>query len=217
MSHLISKYEPISKVEIPKKISKKNRIVSKGSLNIFEGKNLDKFVQVTVKGLNIYYYDFGIAYPKNTVEYPIFIYQIISAPKRILVVINYAFNKKDDVDKIIGLNDLLELDSKYADMLIKSFEPQEFLVEDIIPNSFNGLIRTTEVDKAYERVFNLFQAWYEGMELNVDLKNKDMVKFDQWLTEFKNKFYTQDYGFAATKRFLGEKWAKEVFETYVFD
>lgn len=217
MSYLINKCDSLLQVEVPKAISEKNRIVSKGNLNVFKGDNLDKFVQMSVKGLNMYYYDFGIAYPSNSVDYPIFLYQIISAPKRVLVVVNYVFNKSDSIDTIKGFNDLLELDKEYADMLIKSFQPQDFLVEDIIPNAFNGLIRTTEIDKAHQRVFSLFEKWYEGIELNVNSKKDNISDDDEWLANFKNKFYKKDYGFAATKKFLGQKWAKEVFENYLFD
>jgi len=131
-------------------------------------------------------------------------------------VVNYVFHKKDDLDNIIGFQDLLNLDLKHADMLIKTFQPQEFLVEDIIPNAFNGLIRTTELDKAYERVFDLFKTWHKGIELNVNSKEDD-ADYDQWLTSFKSKFYKEDYGFTVAKKFLGKKWTKEVFENYIFD
>lgn len=217
MSHLTNNYEFMSKVEIAKNISEKNLIISKGNTNIFTGENLEKFAQITVKGLNIYYYDFGIAYPAKSIVYPVFIYQIISAPKRVLVVVNYAFHKKDEKDKIKGFNNLLDMDLEHSNMLIKTFKPQEFLVEDVIANAFNGLIRTTELDKAYEKVFDLFKIWYEGIELNIDAEKEDSAAYNQWLVNFKEKFYSQDYGFTAAKRFLGQKWAKEVFENYLFD
>ena len=216
MSYLTNKYKHMSKIEVPKKVSEKSRIVSRGTLNIFEGKNLEKFVQMTIKGLNIYHYDFGIAYPANSATYPVFLYQIISAPKRVLVVVNYAFYKKDEIDRIKGFDNLLQLDLEHSDMLIKTFQPQDFLVDDVIPNAFNGLVRTTEIDKAYERVFNLFENWYEGIELNIESKKEDAADYNQWLSNFKEKFYRQDYGFTAAKKFLGEKWSREVFENYLF-
>ncbi len=217
MSYILSKYEPLSKIDIPRKVGEKNRIISKGTVDIFKGKNLDKFVQLTVKGFNMYYYDFGIAYPSKSVNYPIFLYQVISAPKRVLVVVNYISYKKDAIENINGFDNLLSLDSEYADMLIKTFEPQAFIVENLIPNAFNGLVRTTEIDKAYDRIFSLFKNWYEGMEMNNNLKHEDEHQYNQWLSNFKNKFYKEDYGFTATKKFLGEKWAKEVFENYIFN
>lgn len=216
IAHYIEQYEHMFKVEIPKKISFKNRIVSKGTLNVFEGENLDKFVQMTVKGLNMYYYDFGIAYPEKSKVYPTFLYQIISAPKRLLVVVNYGFHKNDNIDKISGFHDLLNLDKEYSDILIQEFDPQEFLRDDVILNSFNGLVRTTDIDKAYERVFSLFKSWYKGLELSSEATEQDTAAYEKWLNDFKNKFYKQDYGFMATKKFLGENWAKEVFENYIF-
>ncbi len=216
IAHYIEEYEPMFKVEIPKKISFKNRIVSKGTLNVFEGKNLNKFVQMTVKGLNMYYYDFGIAYPEKSLVYPTFLYQIISAPKRLLVVVNYGFYKNEDIDKINDFHHLLNLDKEYSNILIQDFDPQEFLKDDVILNSFNGLVRTTDIDKAYERVFNLFKSWYKGLEASSEATEQDAAAYQKWLKDFKNRFYKQDYGFTAVKKFLGENWAKEVFENYIF-
>lgn len=216
IDHFIKEHALISKVKIPKNISYKNRIVSKGTLNMFEGKNLDKFVQMTVKGLNMYYYDFGIAYPEKSIEYPVFLYQIISAPKRLLIAVNYGFHKKDNVNEIKGFSNVLELDKEYSDILIQEFQPQGFIKDHVISNSFNGLVRTTDINKAYERVFNLFKSWYSELELNTEANESDIAKYHNWLNDFKDNFYKHDYGFTAAKKFLGRNWAEEVFETYLF-
>lgn len=216
MSYLLNQQESLLKTEIPKKISDRNRIVSKGTLNVWKGKNLDKLVQLTVKGLHMYYYDFGIAYPSKSIAYPIFFYQIISAPKRVLVVVHYAFYNKENIEGSHRFEELLRLDTEYSDMLIKSFEPQNFIMEDIIPNAFNGLVRTTEIDKAHERISELFKKWHEGLESAPNSTEEELVAYHQWLSSFKQKFYKEDYGYTASKRFLGEKWAKEVFEDYLF-
>lgn len=217
MAQLINESQLLSKVELPKNLREKNRLFSKGTLNMFKGENLDKFVQMTVKGFNIYYYDFGIAYPAKSIIYPVFLYQIISAPKRVLVVVNYAFPKNHEIGKIKGFDGLLDQDAVYSEMLIKAFEPQEFLKEDLISNRFNGLVRTTEIDKAHEKILDLFKYWYQGMALNSDLKLEGGASYHDWLNNFKDKFYREDYGFTASKKFLGEKWSKEVFENYLFD
>lgn len=216
MSHLTEKLEFVSKEQLPKQISEKGFIISKGTVSQFKAKNLDRFVQMTVKGLNMYYYDFGIAYPANGIIYPAFLYQIIIAPKRVLVVVNYPFNHKSTIDSIKGFDTLLEADKEHSDMLIRSFRPQEFLVEDVISNSFNGLIRTTEIDKAYDKVIDLFEKWYCGIEHNIDVENENAAAYSQWLSSFKQMFYKEDYGYTAAKKFLGRKWSKEVFQNYLF-
>ncbi|MGV8145677.1 MAG: hypothetical protein ACLKAK_05255 [Alkaliphilus sp.] len=200
------------------KVSKRNRIFCKGQVKIYDNHRMRKFVTLSVKGYNVYQYDFGIAYPLRTKAYPMFIYQIITTPRRVLVLTHYATNIKDVFNTNPGLIKLLETDKKHADILLKPFEPQEFLKKDIVKNDFNGLVRTYDINNAHEKIVDLFEIWYRGLDnLEKDPSMSIVSDYTMWADQFRNSFYYQDYGFNVVSRYLGIKWTKDVFEKYVFE
>jgi len=204
--------------KIPDKVSKRRKLFCKGQVKIYDNPKMRKFVTLSVKGYNVYQYDFGIAYPLRTKAYPMFIYQIITTPRRVLALTHYATNIKDVFESNEGLVKLLETDTKYADILLKPFEPQEFLKKDIVKNSFNGLVRTHDVNTAHEKIVDLFEIWYSGLDnLESDPSNSIVSNYTMWADQFRNSFYYQDYGFNVVSRYLGIKWTKEVFEMDVFE
>lgn len=204
--------------KIPEEISKRRSFLSKGGVQVYDNPKMRKFVSLSVNGYNVYQYDFGIAYPLRIKAYPMFIYQIIMTPRKVLVLTHYATNIKDVFTNNEGLVRLLETDTKYADMLLQPFEPQEFLKKDIVKNSFNGLVRTTDVNIAHERVIDLFKIWYSGLDnLKKDPPVSIVSDYSLWADQFRNSFYYQDFGFDATNRYLGVKWTQKVFEKYIFD
>ncbi len=205
----------LTETSIPKKVKKKKQLLSKGEVHIFEGEHIDKFATLKLKGLNIYGYEFGICYPKNRC-YPIFIYQGIYVPKRALLTVSYPYYDLDSLEDLKGLRELLETDAELADKrLYKQVKPQYFLVDEVIENSYTGMIGSQEIDQGYEDVLTLFKKWYRGLENNIDLLPKETDQYNQWKNYFKDKFFAKDYGYAATKRYLGKQWTDTVFQQYL--
>lgn len=208
----------LTPVDISKEIKHKRKLFSEGRLNVYKGKGINKFVTLTVKGLNLYHYDFGIAYPEASADYPVFLYQVIIAPQRVLTLTHYAFYKPEDKQLLAQITELLEEDEYHSHMLLSSFKPQSFLAEDIIINNFNGLVRTTEIDEANESILDLFKVWHNGLiKIEEPSSEEETQKASLWTKEFCEKFYKEDYGYKSTSRYLGEKWAKDVFENYIFN
>ena len=200
---------------IPKKVKKKNRLFSKGEVKILKGKYIDKLANLRLKGLNIYGYEFGVCYPKDRC-YPLFIYQCIYVPKRAVVTVNYAYHELDKIIEIPGFQGLLEMDKTLGEKrLYKTVKPQYFLVDEVMENYYNGIINTGAIDQGFEDITNLFERWYRGLEENYDILPKESEEFCRWKDYFKDKFFANDYGYIATKRYLGKKWSDEIFREYL--
>ncbi len=216
--HYFEKLGILSTIEVPKRIAQRSVLFSKGKVKLYQGEGINKFVNLSVKGFTLYHYDFGIVYPEKDYVYPIFFYQVIIAPQRILVLVHYAFNDLNKAEKLVGIEELLQRDKQYSELFIKEFKPQPFIVEDVIPNQFNGLVRTTDIDKAYEAIAELFQQWHIGMLQQGKCNSKaEIDSYQQWFGNFRSKFYNEDYGLISTKRYMGGRWSKEVFNKYLFD
>lgn len=219
ISEYFDKLDFLCQQPLPKDIAFKKRLFSKGSLSIYSGEGLKKFVNLSVKGLNFYHYDFGIAYPMESIVYPLFLYQVIVAPDRVLALVHFPFNDPDRGREFDGIKQIFDLESEYSELFLTSFKPQAFLKEDVLANEFNGLIRTTSIDEAYDAISKILSVWYEGLKLNSDkkLEEDELYAFQGWVKSFGLKFYKEDYGFKATQRYLGKDWATEVFGDYLFD
>ncbi|MBM7615783.1 hypothetical protein [Alkaliphilus hydrothermalis] len=208
----------LEEIAVPKRIAQQKRLFSKGEVNMFQGEGIDKFLNLTIKGLNMYHYDFGIVYPKKEYVYPIFLYQVIIAPQRILALVHYAFEDLEKAESMEGIQALLQEEAKHVEMLLSEFEPQEFIQGKVVPNRFNGLIRVKEGETGYQLIAKLFDIWHEGMLQQGKSNSKDeMQQHQQWFEDFRKHFYRNDYGYSSSKRYMGEKWTKEVFEKYLFD
>lgn len=204
---------------LSKELSLKKRLFSKGSLRIYSGEGLKKFANLTVKGLNFYHYDFGIAYPMEGIIYPLFLYQVIVAPDRILALVHFPFNNPDRAMEFEGIKEVLDLEAEYDELFLTNYKPQAFLKEEVLTNQFNGLIRTKSIDEAYDAIATIFSKWYKGLKLNMDKKweKAELDTFEGWVKGFSLKFYNEDYGYRATQRYLGKDWATEVFSDNLFD
>ncbi|GAB6084805.1 hypothetical protein [Alkaliphilus crotonatoxidans] len=217
-THYLEEYNPSLAVEaLPKEINSKKRLFSKGTLSLYRGPKIQQLSAMAIKGLHLYHYDFGIGYPSAEYCYPLFLYQVIIAPKRVLALVHYPFNRPEYFEKLEGIHQLLEEDQHHSQLLIKAFKPQGFLGDDVYHNQFNGLIRTTDIDKAYEAIAKLLSIWYGG--LIKQEKSTDTAEIDQqlqWIKKFSARFYHEDYGYISTKRYMGEPWTKNVFENYLF-
>lgn len=217
-NHMADRLEEIDFLEeqpIPGKIKKKKQLISKGEVKIFTGKHIEKFATLRLKGLNIYGYEFGICYPKNR-NYPIFIYQGIYVPKRAVVTVNYAYYDLHNTSEICGLEELLELDEALAEnRLYKKVKPQYFLVDEVVENTYNGMVSTEDIDEGFEDMITLFKRWHRGLENNFDQIPEETEAFTLWKNQFKDKLFTKDYGYTATKRYLGKKWTDNVFKEYL--
>lgn len=215
MAHRLEKLDFLTEKSIPKKVQKKSRLFSKGEVKVFQGKYIEKFPTLKLKGLNIYGYEYGICYPKNRC-YPIFIYQCIYVPKRAVITVNYAYHDLEEVESIPGMGQLLNLDEKLAEeRLYKTVKPQYFLVDELIENNYNGMVNTEYVEEAFKDVLSLFQQWHKGLAENNENLAQESEEFSLWKNHFKDKFYTKDYGYVATKRYLGKKWSDKVFVEYL--
>ncbi len=218
LTHYLEKTSLLSEVGLPPKLSNKKRIFSKGKLNLYQGERIKKFPVLAVKGMHLYHYDFGIAYPQEQYLYPLFFYQVIIAPKRVLALVHYPFYQREALTTQKGIPALLEADLQHSELLIKEFKPQSFLEGDVINNKFNGLIRTTDIDKAYGAIADLFVQWYRGLSEQEKTTDTAIINSQhQWTKDFAAKFYQQDYGFISTKRYMGEPWTKNVFDQYLFN
>ncbi|KAB3539075.1 hypothetical protein F8154_01185 [Alkaliphilus pronyensis] len=218
LQDMLTAIDSLSPLDIPSDMQLKKKLFSKGSLKLFKGEGLDRFATLTIKGLNLYHYDFGIAFPKASTPYPMFLYQVIIVPKRVLALTHYPFYRAKDEKAINHLADLLEEDKYHAEMLLSSSKQQEFLAGDIIPNSFNGFIRTTEIDDAYDSIKELFKQWHHGLINNsIEATEEEAKEASQWTEGFCKRFYEKDYGYRSTSRYLGERWTREVFERYIFN
>ncbi|WP_026476271.1 hypothetical protein [Alkaliphilus transvaalensis] len=218
ISSYIENLGTLSPIETPKTIGNKKRLFSKGQVNIYKGDGISKLVNLSVKGMHLYHYDFGMVYPEKDYVYPIFFYQVIIAPKRVLVLTHYAFSELEKGKTLAGIEDLTNKETQYEELFIKEFKPQSFIEDHVLPNKFNGLIRTTDIDKAYEAIASLLEQWHTGLLLQGKSTSKEeMDSHQKWFENFRNVFYKEDYGFLSTKRYLGESWTKEVFERYLFD
>ncbi len=200
----------------------KKKLFSKGSLRVYRADGVTRFSNLTVKGLNFYHYDFGIAYPQEGLLYPLFMYQVILTPDRALALVHFPFYSQEKAKSLAGIEELLEMDQDYSferDLLLKNYKPQDFLAAEIIPNSFNGLIRTTDVEAAYRAIAQLFKGWHGGLMKNIDAEfsRQEHEEFAAWKNSFEERFYREDFGYKATRRYLGGEWATEVFEQYIFD
>lgn len=216
ITHYLEELDFLTKVEIPGEYSLKKRFFSKGQINLYEGAKLNKLATLSVKGLHLYHYDFGIAYPEGGYDYPLFFYQVIIVPKRVLALVHYPYHSLDKFQSIAGIQGLLEGDLSHSELLLTSFQPQGFLQEDLHKNHFNGLIRTTGIDEAYRAITSLFDLWYKGLIQQEKTTDPGVqATQEQWLRDFTNKFYQQDYGFTATKRYMGFEWSKAVFDRYL--
>jgi hypothetical protein len=204
---------------IPTDIAFKKRLFSKGSLSIYSGEGVKKFASLSVRGLNFYHYDFGIAYPVEDIVYPLFLYQVIIAPDRVLALVHFPFNAPDRAMEFDGMEQVFALESEFSELFLTSYKPQAFLKDEVIANEFNGLIRTTSVDEAYDAISQILSAWHQGLKLNSDkrLEEAELQAFQAWIKHFGLKFYKEDYGFRATQRYLGKDWALKVFGDYLFD
>jgi len=215
LSERLEDLDFLKEESIPKKTTKKNRLFSKGEVKVLKGKYLEKFPNLQLKGLNIYGYEFGICYPQNRC-YPIFIYQCIYVPKRAVVTVNYAYYDIEEAESIPGFQELLKMDEELgAKRLYKTVKPQYFLVDEVIENSYNGMVNTESIDKGFEDILTLFQQWYQGLDENYDDLPKETEEFCRWKDYFKDKFFAKDYGYIATKRYLGKKWSDKVFKDYL--
>lgn len=215
MADRLKKIDFLEEQPVPKKDKKKKQIISKGEVKIFQGKYIEKFATLRLKGLNIYGYEFGICYPKNR-NYPIFIYQGIYVPKRAVVTVNYAYFDLHSHSEISGLKELLRLDEQLAEeRLYKKVKPQYFLVDEVIENTFNGMVATRDIDDSFEDMITLFEKWHRNLEENYDQLPKETEAFSLWKSQFKDKFFTKDYGYTATKRYLGKNWTDKIFAEYL--
>jgi len=205
----------LTEESIPKKDKTKNRLFSKGEIKVLQGKHLDKFSNLHLKGLNIYGYEFGICYPQKRC-YPIFMYQCIYVPKRAVVTVNYAYHDIEDIKSIPGFQALLQLDEELGkERLYKTVKPQYFLVDEVIENAYNGMVNTEYIEEGFEDILTLFEQWYQGLKENYDQLPKETEEFSRWKDYFKDKFFSKDYGYAATKRYLGKNWSDKVFKEYL--
>ncbi len=221
----ITKYleelEFLEEISLDKGLAAKKKLFSKGSLRVYKADGIACFPNLTVKGLNFYHYNFGIAYPPASLVYPLFLYQVILTPDRALALVHFPFYSQQKAEAMAGIKELLEVDQAYAferDLLLKNYKPQDFLDNEIISNSFNGLIRTTTVEAAYEAIAQLLKCWYKGLEENSDaeVSRQEVEAFTTWVKSFSEKFFREDFGYKATQRYLGREWATEVFEKYIF-
>jgi|GEM_PF-949473 len=212
------KLDFLQKLQIDGGLEATKRFFSKGSLRVYRGEGLSSFSNLSVKGLSFYHYDFGIAYPRVGVVFPLFMYQVIIAADRVLALVHFPFNMPEEAMSMAGIGELLEKETEYIDMLLTGFKPQEFIKNQVIPNTFNGLVRTTAVEEAYKAIADLFKSWYMALAENIDNENtkEEREQFDNWVRDFKEAFYREDYGFKATQRYLGRDWAIKVFEEYLF-
>lgn len=213
------KLDFLQKIQLPKTIEDSKRLFSKGGIRVYRGDFLARFSNLTIKGMNFYHYDFGIAYPKEGIIYPLFMYQVIIAPDRILALVHFPFNSPEKALTLNGIDILLEKDADHNEMLLTNFKPQDFLKDEVLSNKYNGLIRTTAVDEAYEAITDIFISWYEGLRENAETEasQENKSQYKSWINTFSEKFYREDYGFRATRRYLGKAWATEVFEKYIFE
>ncbi len=215
MAERLEELDFLTEKSIPKKAMKKNRLFSKGEVKVLKGKYIDKFSNLQLKGLNIYGYEFGICYPQNRC-YPIFIYQCIYVPKRAVVTVNYAYHDIEETESIPGFQELLKLDEELAEKrMYKSVKPQYFLVDEVIENAYNGMVNTEYIERGFEDILTLFHQWHQGLEENYDKLPKETEEFCRWKDYFKDKFFAKDYGYTATKRYLGKKWSDKVFKEYL--
>ena len=217
IDHHFQAMETLEKEPLPKELARKNRIFSKGELCLYRGKGIEKLVTLRVKGLHMYHYDFGIAYPPAEVDAPLFMYQVIVAPKRALALVHYPHWDIASLADRPGLRALFIQEKEYKELFIKDFKPQEFLTGDVIANEFNGLVRTTDVDKVYQGVTALFKVWHRELEQSKAFLSEEALDCAMtWKKDFTQRFYQKDYGYTATKRYLGERWAKKAFEEVLF-
>ena len=215
MAHRLKELDFLSEEAIPKQVEKKSRLFSKGEVKVFKGKHIEKFPTLKLKGLNIYGYEYGICYPRNRC-YPIFIYQCIYVPKRAVVTVNYAYHDLEGTGNIPGIEELLALDEKLAEeRLYKIVKPQHFLVDELIENTYNGMVNTEYVEAGFEDIIVLFKQWYQGLMKNYNCLPEESEEFCLWKSHFKDKFYTKDYGYVVTKRYLGKNWTDKVFKEYL--
>ena len=197
--------------EIHQKYKKKKRLFSKGEVKVYESEEVEKFATLNLKGLNIYGYEFGIAYPRNK-EYPLFIYQMIYVPNRALAIVNYPYPKEEEKDGESIFQNFLDLDAHLAKKRIfKELKPQYFIADDLLENRYNGIIMTSEIEEAYDDVKILFERWHEGMNNGGEEFPDQGEEYRLWVEQFKDRFFSKDYGYNATKRYLGKKWTDEVF------
>lgn len=215
MAERLEELDFLTEESIPKKAKKKNRLFSKGEVKILKGKYLEKFSTLQLKGLNIYGYEFGICYPKNRC-YPIFIYQCIYVAKRAVVTVNYAYHDLEEIRQIPGFQELLRMDEKLGkERLYKMVKPQYFLVDEVIENTYNGMVNTENIQVGFEDILSLFEQWYRGLEENYDQLPVETEEFCRWKDYFKDKFFAKDYGYIATKRYLGKKWSDMIFKEHL--
>lgn len=202
---------------LPKELEQKKRLFSEGRVHLYRGEAFDKLVTLRVKGLNMYHYDFGMAYPSAQSSAPLFLYQVIIAPKRALALVHYPHWDLKALEEGGWLSPLLAKEEEYRELFIKDFKPQEFLLEDVIPNGFNGLVRTTEIDQAYGAIAELFQTWAQELQRAEEPMAEEAIQRAMaWRRAFTQRFYQRDYGFTSTKRYLGEKWSRRAFEEVLF-
>ena len=218
IANCFDKLEFLQRVQLDDRFEATKRLFSKGSLRVYKGEGLNSFSNLSVKGLSFYHYDFGIAYPKEGVVFPLFMYQVIIAPDRVLALVHFPFNKPEEAKTMVGIQELLDKELDYNEMLLTSFKPQEFLKDEVLPNAFNGLVRTTAVEEAYEAIADIFKSWHVALiqNLNQEEEESQKLQFNSWVKDFKEVFYREDYGFKATQRYLGRDWATRAFEDYLF-
>lgn len=207
------KIDFLEEVNNNKKIEKKRRIISNGRFKEFSGELIDSAYILNVRGFSIYGYDFGIFVPKGR-RYPLFMFQIISLPKRMMAIINYPYI--DPEEEIKGFKSILDMDEELSeDILLKSSKPQFFISNDIIENKYNGLVRTTDIDKIQSNIIEIFNKWHSNLETNYNDFDEQGSEYVDWLKDFKDTFYDEDYGYTTAKRYLGKKWADNIFNNYL--
>ncbi|ABR49203.1 hypothetical protein Amet_3063 [Alkaliphilus metalliredigens QYMF] len=217
ITHYLENLAYLEKVEIPEEVARKTKLFSKGTLTAYTAPSIKSFVNLEVRGWSLYHYDFGIVYPEKSKRYPLFFYQVIMAPRRAVALVYYAFPKDEEVLDKEALEPLFKRDQEYAEELLGAFKPQKFLIGDVMENHFNGIVRMSEIDHTYEQITALFALWYEGLLKQEEVPASEVEGYQQWIAGFKETFYREDYGFTSTKRYLGQKWTRDVFENYLFE